>query len=150
MGLFMAEYTCLCYCTRYVDLTEAMETADPTILDSGDLQDADALPLHLDTLPAQHYLTHEEDREEVRTWVLSVVTDSGIEQRLPNRDNVRNTLYEGLFASNKASCIVTGFPIHPADMLEVNNSTANRRDWNALVSKTRLCPWTGQPQNPLY
>lgn len=92
----------------------------------------------------------QDDREEVRTWVLSVVTDSAVEQRLPSRDSVRNTLYEGLFASNKASCIVTGYPIHPADMLEVNNSTANRRDWNALVGKTRLCPWTGQPQNPLY
>lgn len=135
---------------RYVDITEAMDAADPSLLDSNDLHEADALPLHIDTLPLAHYLSEEEDREEVRTWVLSVVTDSGIDQRLPSRDAVRNTLYEGMFSTNKASCIVSGYPIHPADMLEVNNSTANRRDWNALVSKTRLCPWTGQPQNPLY
>jgi hypothetical protein len=86
----------------------------------------------------------------VRTWVLAKVTESDIDQRLPSRDATRNTLYEGLFSSNRATCIVTGFPVQHADMLEVNNSTAHRRDWNALVSKTRLCPWTGQPQNPLY
>jgi intraflagellar transport protein 172 len=137
---------------RYVDITEAMDAADPSLLDNSDLQDADALPAHIDALPAQHYLAHEEDREEVRTWVLSVVTDSSIDQRLPSRDAVRNTLYEGLFlaSGNKPACIVTGFPVQPADLLEVNNSTANRRDWNALVNKTRMCPWTGQPQNPLY
>ncbi len=92
----------------------------------------------------------QDDREEVRTWVLSIVTDSTIEQRLPPRESSRNTLYEGLYASEKPTCIVTGFPIHPADMLEVNNSTANRRDWNLLVAKTRTCPWTGSAQNPLY
>jgi hypothetical protein len=92
----------------------------------------------------------QDDREEVRTWVLSVVTDSSIEQRLPAREASRNTLYEGLYASDRPTCIVTGYQIHPADLLEVNNSTANRRDWNAYVVKTRTCPWTGQVQNPLY
>ena len=97
-----------------------------------------------------HNNSIQDDRESVRTWVLSVVTDTNIEQRLPHRESTRNTLYEGLFASDRPTCIVTGYPIHPADMLEVNNSTANRRDWNAYVVKTRSCPWTGQAQNPLY
>jgi hypothetical protein len=82
--------------------------------------------------------------------VLSIVTDSNVEQRFPGREASKNTLYDGLYNSDKNTCIVTGYPIYPADMLEVNNSTANRRDWNLLVSKTRVCPWTGQPQNPLY
>jgi intraflagellar transport protein 172 len=86
----------------------------------------------------------------VRTWVLSVVTDSHVEQRLPPRESSRNTLYEGLYGSDRPTCIVTGYQIHPADMLEVNNSQANRKDWNAYVVKTRACPWTGQAQNPLY
>lgn len=67
-----------------------------------------------------------------------------------NKEHIRNTLYEGLFANNRPTCIVTGYPIYAADMLEVNNSTANRRDWNVFVNKTRICPWTGQPQNPMY
>jgi intraflagellar transport protein 172 len=86
----------------------------------------------------------------VRTWVLSVVTDSAIEQKFPRRDAARNTLYEGLFSSDRPSCIVTGFPIGSSDVLEINNSVANRRDWNAYVAKFRTCPWTGQQQNPQY
>ena len=82
--------------------------------------------------------------------MLSVVTDTSIQQRFPPRDQSRNSLYEGLFSSDRPTCIVTGFPVHGADLLEVNNSTANRRDWNAFVAKARACPWTGQPQNPLY
>ena len=34
-------------------------------------------------------------REEIRTWVLSVVTDNTIEQRFPPREQSRNSLYEG-------------------------------------------------------
>ena len=49
-------------------------------------------------------------REDVRTWVLSVVTDSSIEQQLPPRDKCRNTLYDGLFCSDRPTCIVTGYP----------------------------------------
>jgi len=134
---------------RYVDLTEAIDANDASFLDNSEFQDADAIPLS-DTLPMKHYLDSEDDREEVRTWVLSVVTDNSIEQRLPARESSRNTLYEGLYSSDRPTCIVTGYQIHPADMLEVNNSTANRRDWNAYVVKTRACPWTGQAQNPLY
>ena len=89
-------------------------------------------------------------REDVRTWVLSVVTDSNIEQKIPPREKTRNTLYDGLFISERSSCIVSGYPVYPTDLLEVHSSTANRRDWNALVSKTRICPWTGQAQNPIY
>ena len=58
--------------------------------------------------------------------------------------------YLGLFTSERPTCIVTGYPVHPSDMLEINNSTANRRDWNAFVAKARICPWTGVPQNPIY
>ena len=89
-------------------------------------------------------------REEVRTWVLSVVTDSNIEQKIPPREKARNTLYDALFSSDRPTCIVTGYPVHPSDILEINNSTANRREWNALVAKTRVCPWTSQSQNPIY
>jgi hypothetical protein len=119
------------------------------MLDSAEFSETDAIP-SIDILPKYHYLSEEDDREEVRTWVLSIVADSSVEQRFPGREASKNTLYDGLYNSDKSTCIVTGYPIYPAEMLEVNNSTANRRDWNLLVSKTRTCPWTGQPQNPLY
>lgn len=135
---------------RYVDISEAIDAEDVSLLDGSDLMDADGIPPQ-DYLPSKHFLESEDDREDVRTWVLSVVTDSSIEQRLPPRESTRNTLYEGLFYTDKQPlCVVTGFPIHPSDLLEVNNSTANRRDWNNIVSKTRTCPWTGKQENPLY
>jgi intraflagellar transport protein 172 len=134
---------------RYVDITEAIDSQDASFLDNADYHDTDAVPLQ-GPLPEKHYLVSEDSREEVRTWVLSVVTDSNIEQKFPPREQSRNSLYEGMFNSNRPTCIVTGFPVHPADILEVNNSCANRRDWNAFVGKARTCPWTGAAQNPLY
>lgn len=105
----------------------------------------------LSCIPAYHVIYILKDaREEVRTWVLSVVTDSNIEQKIPPREKSRNTLYDALFSSDRPTCIVTGYPVHPSDILEINNSTANRREWNALVAKTRVCPWTSQSQNPIY
>ena len=133
---------------RYVDLSEAIDTGDATFMDNTEYQETD-LPLNA-ALPASHYLAEEDAREEVRTWVLSVVTDNSVEQRFPPKEQSRNTLYEGLFSSDRPMCIVSGYPVSPADMLEVNNSVANRRDWNAFVSKARVCPWTGQQQNPIY
>lgn len=134
---------------RYVDITEAIDSGDASMMDNTEYHDTDAIPLNA-RLPSSHYLTDEDAREDIRTWVLSVVTDSAIEQRFPPREKSRNNLYEGLFSFDRPTCIVTGYPVHPADLLEVNHSTANRRDWNAYVAKSRMCPWTGQSQNPLY
>jgi intraflagellar transport protein 172 len=135
---------------RYIDLTEAIDTGDSSFMDSSDYHDADAIPLNA-PIPPNHYLLDEDDREHVRTWVLSIITDSSIDQRIPPREDSRNTLYEAFFSVDRPTCIVTGYPVYPADMLEVNNSIANRKDWNAIVSKTRTCPWTGlENQRPLY
>jgi intraflagellar transport protein 172 len=110
---------------RYVDLTEAVDSGDASFMDNTEYQDTDAIPLNV-KLPTSHYVNDEDMREDVRTWVLSVVTDNSIEQRFPPREQSRNSLYEGLFASDRPTCIVTGYPVHPADMLEINNSVANR------------------------
>lgn len=134
---------------RYVDLIDAIDTKDSSLLESADFQEADALPI-LEAVPTFHYLNDEDDREDVRTWVLSAVTDQDIDQRLVARERSKNTLYDGIYSTERPTCIVTGFPVYPNELLEVNNSTANRRDWNALVNKIRVCPWTGQPQNPIY
>lgn len=134
---------------RYVDITEAIDSGDINMLDNTDYQDLDAIPLGV-ALPKQHYLNDDDDREEVRTWVLSVITDSAVDQRIPPREQSRHTLYEGMYSSERPTCIVTGYPVPADQVLEVNSSIANRRDWNAYVSKTKSCPWTQQQQNPLY
>jgi intraflagellar transport protein 172 len=43
---------------RYVDVTEAIDSADPSFLDNSEFQDADAIPLH-EALPLRHYLDKE-------------------------------------------------------------------------------------------
>ncbi len=91
---------------RYVDLTEAIDAQDSSFLDHGDYHDTDAIPLQ-GHLPETHYLLSEDSREDVRTWVLSVVTDSNIEQRFPPREQSRNSLYEGLFNSPRPTCART-------------------------------------------
>lgn len=134
---------------RYVDLSEAIDTGDTSFMDNADYQDTDAI--ETDYQPSEtHYLPDEDSREEVRTWVLSVVTDSTIEQRFKRREQARGFLDEGLYASERPTCIITGYPVFPGDLLEINNATANRKDWNAYVAKMRTDPWTGQSQNPLY
>lgn len=134
---------------RYVDLSEAIDTGDYSMIDNGDYNEADDIPL--DGPPSSfHYLPNEDAREDVRTWVLTVVTDSSIDQQFPHREAAKNTLYDGLFSSERPTCIVSGYPVYSADLLDVNNSKANRKDWNAFVAKQRTCPWTGQSQNPIY
>ena len=84
--LLPSQYTTTLH-NRYVDLTEAIDAQDASFLDHGDFHDTDAVPLQ-GPLPASHYVLSEDSREEVRTWVLSVVTDSNIEQRFPPREQV--------------------------------------------------------------
>ena len=135
---------------RYVDITECIDAGNTNTLDDSQFHLADALPLN-GFLPSTHYIQAENTREDVRTWILSVVTDSTIEQSFPKREASKGTLYENIYTyANRKVCIVTGYPVHPADTLEINNSVANRRDWNALVTKTKVCPWTSQPQNTIY
>ncbi|CAM9795585.1 unnamed protein product [Chrysoparadoxa australica] len=135
---------------RYVDLTEAIDEGDATLIDNSDFADATNVPLTGNsTLPKEQYLG-EDQREEVRDWVLSVCTDSSIEQTLPPQHESNGTLFAGLYASDLPSCIVTGYPVHKKNLLEINQSRANKRDWNAFVRIFKKCPWTGQTEQPKY
>ena len=136
---------------RYIDIVEAIDSGDASRVDNQDFYETDAIPLNDAPIPTTHYVTDKNERDACRLWVLSAITDSSIDQSIPPRDRCRKTLFEGFYQVNKPSCIVTGFPVHPADKLEVNNVVANRADWNSIVSKTSTCPWSGfRNQRPLY
>jgi intraflagellar transport protein 172 len=93
----------------------------------------------------------ENRREEVRDWVLAMSMDQSVEQSLPTReDRSGASIYDVLYTSKNSPCIVTGYPIPPTAVLEMNSTTANKQDWNKFVSKSKNDPWTGQPQNPVY
>jgi len=136
---------------RYVDIAEAIEERDPSIIDNADFASATAVPFD-DSLPArdEQYLTEEDMRSEVRDWVLSVCGDPDISQSLPAAGEAEGTVYEGLFASDLATCIVTGYPVPESELITVNNARARRSDWNAYVAQMHKCPWTKVEASPRY
>merc|ERR1719217_1974050 len=101
-------------------------------IDNADFADATNVPFDT-ALPTYFYLPEHDAREEVRDWVLSICMHNSIEQQLPRQGESEGTVYGGLFASSKPTCIVTGYPVPSRDQINVNNSVANKKDWNALV-----------------
>jgi intraflagellar transport protein 172 len=134
---------------RYVDIVEAIEEQDASLIDPSDFSDADNVRFDFE-LPKEQYLTDSDAREEIKDWVLELCTTSSVSQSLPSPSQAQGTVYEALFASREPLCIVTGFPIPPKNRLEVNGSIANKENWNFMVSRTRKCPWTGKDQTPIY
>lgn len=135
---------------RYVDVTEAVDEHDASLIDNSDFAHATAVPIITTaSLPHIHYIIDESKREEVRDWVLGVCVDAKVEQQLPAEVDCKGTIFEGLFNSDAPSCIVTGYPVHK-QLLEVNGSKASKRDWNMFVRYFKRCPWTGAQQNPQY
>ncbi|CAN0111442.1 unnamed protein product, partial [Ectocarpus sp. 12 AP-2014] len=114
---------------RYVDLTEAIDEGNASLLDNSDFAEATNVPLVDDrTLPTKQHIPVEAEREEVRDWVLSVCMDAKIDQALPPEKEASGTLYQGLYASELPSCVVTGLPVHKRDLIQVNHARANKRD----------------------
>ena len=101
---------------RYVDLAEAIDAQDPSYLDNADYHDTDTIPLQA-ALPQTQYIRDENTREDVRTWVLSIVTDSSIEQRFPPRERARNYFTKD-YSQRKGHHVLLRFPVHPADLLK--------------------------------
>ena len=134
---------------RFVDLIEAIEEGDMGGMDNADFAEATNVPFDV-TLPASFYLDDGEDREEVRDYVLSVCMDNDVEQKLPRQGEAEGTVYGGLFASDKPTCIVTGYAVNNRDLIEVNKSKANKRDWNALGTRSKKCPWSEVDASPSW
>jgi len=135
---------------RYIDLTEAIEDGDASMLDNADFQGTCIPEPFRNGVPRQQYQA-EDKREEARDWVLAVSMDSSVEQALPPHDPAADpSIYDALYPNKAAKCIVTGFPIPEMLRIDINNSTANKKDWNAFVEKSKTCPWTGQSASPQY
>ena len=134
---------------HYVDLADAIEESNPSLIDNSDLASASRIPLS-SKLPESQYIEDVSTREDEKTWVLSLCTDKSIDQELPPANRVAGTIYEGLFNSHYRDCIVTGYPVAGKDVLEVNGVVANRRDWNTFVQSQKICPWSQQAHSPMY
>ena len=110
---------------RYIDLTEAIEEGTIDSIDNTDFADATNVPFPFE-LPEQQYLAEEDDREEIRDWVLTICMDKSVDQQLPTKEMALGTMYAGLYATDLPTCVVTGCPVQKWELLQVNNSLANK------------------------
>jgi len=144
---------------RFADICEVID--DPN---SGDIENSDFLtsdipsPVEVE-VPANHNLS-EAQREEVSDYLITISTSgSSTKQDLPTRSchSCNNDTYEAAVKCHSCSttvpaCVVTGFPVLPKDQVSCRNCQrpANRRDWNAWVTKLGTCPWCNARQMPSY
>lgn len=142
------------YLNRYLDLIEAIDEPDGEQLDNADFAETD-IPYDF-ALPSEHFLA-EGEREEVRDWVLTLSMDQRVDQALTLRtcDSCGVDTYSAgirchACQSESEMCIVTGYPILPGEHVNLTGVPACRTNWNAYVAHFKSCPWTRQPQSPMY
>uniref|UniRef100_A0A8C5J9F3 Intraflagellar transport protein 172 homolog n=1 Tax=Junco hyemalis TaxID=40217 RepID=A0A8C5J9F3_JUNHY len=98
------------FLNRFLDLSDAIEEGNLDSLDHSDFQQTD-IPFEV-PLPAQQHVP-EEQREEVRDWVLTVSMDQRLQQVLPQDE--RGTYEASLVAAGTGvaslPCLLTGYPV---------------------------------------
>jgi len=125
------------FLNRYLDLSEGIEEGNLDYIDNTDFVDTD-IPLEVN-VPESQYLT-EDEREEVKEWVLAVSMDQKVEQQLSLDE--RNMYEASLLMPNSDTsaipCVITGYPVL-RNKLDFKKSAkaANKEDWNkfAMASK---------------
>ncbi|KAI1241384.1 hypothetical protein IHE44_0009870 [Lamprotornis superbus] len=98
------------FLNRFLDLSDAIEEGNLDSLDHSDFQRTD-IPFEV-PLPAHQHVP-EEQREEVRDWVLTMSMDQRLEQALPQDE--RSTYEASLVAAgtgvHSLPCLLTGYPV---------------------------------------
>ena len=95
-------------------MSEAIEDGNMDMLDNSDFVETDIPPPYKMGLPPKQFLG-EDEREDVRDWVLTLSVDAEVDQTLPTRscDNCGTDIYEAALACHNChtqypSCIVSG------------------------------------------
>jgi len=144
------------FLNRYLDLSEAIEDGDTSMLDNSDFSNTD-FPMDF-KLPEKQYVG-DAPREGIRDYVLAVSMDTNLQQTLGLRycDSCGEQTYEGAqrchhCGKESSVCVVTGWPIQPGSVFRPKSCDmpANADDWNDYVLRFRACPWSGQPVVPSY
>jgi intraflagellar transport protein 172 len=145
------------FLNRYLDLAEAIEEGEATILENADFEKTD-VPYDI-PLPRHQYIPSEEHRENVKSWVLQVLLDPSISQSLSMRpcENCSTDIYEASLTCWQCKheydlCVVSGYPIMRSNKINCTScgKAANREDWNKYLMKMKACPWCENPQTPSY
>ena len=145
------------FLNRYLDLSEAIDDPEGFAIENSDFVDTD-IPYEFD-LPERHFLD-EDQREEVRDWVLALSMDQAVEQSLSLRTCAQcgADTYEGNLAchvckTESEQCAITGYPIPAGE--RVSNKTdpsvvARKEDWNTFIGRFQLCPVTHTVQSIIH
>jgi len=102
-------------CNRFLDICDAMEESDSSMMENTDFEGTDVpFEFNLQEKP----FVPENDREEVRDWVLQLSMDKQVEPVLPTRACVKcNTKnYDASLVCSGCNtkfkpCVVTGYPV---------------------------------------
>ncbi|XP_077032492.1 intraflagellar transport protein 172 homolog isoform X1 [Agelaius phoeniceus] len=98
------------FLNHFLDLSDAIEEGNLDSLDHSDFQQTD-IPFEV-PLPAHQHVP-EEQREEVRDWVLTVSMDQRLQQALPQDE--RGSYEASLVAAGTGvaslPCLLTGYPV---------------------------------------
>ena len=105
------------FLNHYLDLSEAIEEGDATMIDNSDFVGTD-IPAPFDyALPKKQYL-EEQAREDVRDWVLQVSMNQEVDQTLETRTcrNCKRQVYRASdictnLKFKSPNCLGTGYPI---------------------------------------
>jgi intraflagellar transport protein 172 len=148
---------------RFLDLSEAIEDGNFDMLDNTDFADTD-IPMEV-PLPEQPFMT-EEQREDIKEWVLALSMDQRVDQVLPLDE--RGT-YVASLVSTKTNikslpCMISGYPVLRSKVeFKRVGFVANKDDWNRFMMTAKsiqsrecqdvlvfLSKWCGAPTNPAY
>ena len=143
---------------RYVDLADEIGDAledsmaggaapevDFGVLDNSDFEGTEVPAPGAFRLPAAAWLSGSA-RDEVRDWVLAISMDQQVKQELPNGSVPLTS------QASWPKCIVTGYPVPSGDAAKCPScgSNAIKGAWNAVVAKSKQCPWCAAAANPMY
>ncbi|XP_072318787.1 intraflagellar transport protein 172 homolog [Eucyclogobius newberryi] len=124
------------FLNHFLDLCDAIEEGNLNGLDHSDFLHTD-IPFEV-PMPGKLSVS-DEQREQVRDWVLMVSMDQRLDQVLP-RDE-RNS-YEASLTSSSTGltslpCVLTGYPVLRNQLEFSSGRAANKDDWNKFLMATK-------------
>lgn len=132
---------------RYLDLAEAIEDPNSANIDNAEF-DATDIPSPYDIPLPETNLTAEDQREEIRDWVLAIQMDDKVKKTLSTRKEGGKDVYEASLTSPHSSnvcapCIISGYPLLWENVITCKfcGKGAIWEDWNDYVEVTQQCPW---------
>ncbi|XP_048371540.1 intraflagellar transport protein 172 homolog [Sphaerodactylus townsendi] len=126
------------FLNRFLDLTDAIEEGSLDALDHSDFQNTD-IPYEV-PLPAKQHVP-EEQREEIRDWVLTMSMDQRLEQVLPRdeRDTYEASLVAVSTGVRSLPCLITGYPVLRNKVeFKRPGKQANKDSWNKFLMAVKM------------